>query len=294
MAKLTRCPTCGGPVSSSAASCPKCGHPMKGERQSRGLASSIARVGCLGFMVIFGSAALVTVMGQRGTRQQPPSAAAVSDSPRLNRAEWIPPAAPPGLDALPAGVTVEVATVLVAADRSVFDALRAGADPMTFHNRTQKFGVKPGSLARVLGQDGDAVHVQMEEGNWKGRDGWISLRFARRPPTEAELKGDVKFGLTLGQRRELFSLSHRIGIYAVFEADRLVPTELRNGDVASFTKAQRRHGEVAEEIETRYDEMLRARYPGLTRHDMALIVYEGKEQNWPQPRIEKGDPPPIR
>jgi hypothetical protein len=86
-------------------------------------------------------------------------------------------------------------------------------------NGIDYFGVSIGEKARVIRLEGNAVLLQILEGPWKGREGWISRDGFRVPPTDAESPANPVGGLSLLARREIHTACHAAGIKAVSLAD---------------------------------------------------------------------------
>lgn len=192
-------------------------------------------------------------------------------------------------DALAPGTIVEVVGKLIASDRAVYDGLFApGADTSRFRSGKEKFGVSPSTTARVIEQQGQAVHLAIVGGNWKGREGWIPRDGVRPTPTPQESEGDVRFGLPMAKRREVYGELYRAGMLATFEADRRVPTATKVGDADEFVAAQREHVAVYEAAKRENRRKVLAKYR-LSGEQAEAIDAEGVERHWPLPEVARSE-----
>ncbi|AGA26160.1 hypothetical protein Sinac_1791 [Singulisphaera acidiphila DSM 18658] len=191
---------------------------------------------------------------------------------------------PPGLAA---GTELEIIGRPIAADRGVYDALRGGTAMTDFKTGRQKFRVEPGAAGRVIEQNGEAVHFEVVSGKMKGRDGWLSRDGVRLPPTEAESAKDVKFGLTLLERRKLYAEVERNAKLAVREADRRVPDAINRTSRVGIPAVQKKWSLVLNEILKENSRRLYSKYSNLTKKQIGLIISEGSGNSWPEPEVPK-------
>jgi hypothetical protein len=156
------------------------------------------------------------------------------------------------------------------------------------------FSVYVSTRARVLEDKGDRLQVEILEGPWKGRVGWIASDEVRLPPTPEEASRDVIEGLTLDKRREIYAELHRVGMLAEFEAEhqaeRQFPMSLSDlpSDPSQAKKVMERHTArfqaLSHSLEKKGREPLVAKYKIDGAH-LDRIDNEGTEKRWPLPEV---------
>ena len=140
--------------------------------------------------------------------------------------------------------------------------------------------MSPSDLATVLVDKGDRLQVKVLNGSWKDRIGWIESDEVRLRPTLKDALRDVVDGLTLDERRTIYSELHRVGMQATFEADHQAPVSNLPGSLA-------RHKAVYDALEKEGRESLIAKFRryGIDGADLDRIDKEGVEKRWPLPDV---------
>jgi hypothetical protein len=132
--------------------------------------------------------------------------------------------APPTSSELAQGTVIEMTDNLLASSLGSLQAYKTlGQRPAGSENGVNYIGVTIGVKARVVRQEGNAFLLQILEGPWKGREGWISRDGFRVPPNEVESSANQVGGLSLLARREIYVACHAAGMKASSLADSRYP-----------------------------------------------------------------------
>jgi hypothetical protein len=179
------------------------------------------------------------------------------------------------------GTLVEMTDTLLA---NTMGGLRAyktlGRRPAGSVNGVNYFGVSVGEKARVIRQEGNAVLLQILEGPWKGRQGWMSPDGFHIPPTDIESSAQRVDGLSLLTRREIYAACHAAGIKAVSLADARysfdrIPTD---PEAAAVYLSERETVYQGAEEEGRREVI--ERY-GIDAARLDAVEEEGDREKWP-------------
>jgi hypothetical protein len=134
-----------------------------------------------------------------------------------------------------------------------------------------------GEPAMVLVEKPDRLQVMALTKPWKGRTGWIARGWVRPRPTTEELTTDIVEGLTLGERRYIFS---------TFDT-------MRSGDANAMIDANMPHllygkpsppdgqlQKLAKDLEKETDRRVAAHFR-ITEAHLERIFWEGNSKRWP-------------
>ena len=223
--------------------------------------------------------ALVLIPGSRPSGGKPSTAATPA-----------PPAASPD-PAFPAGATMEVTGHALASTKALSDAIQGPNGPAGDNDGTDVLGTAAGNTGRIVSTDGDAVQLQMLDGDWAGRTAWARKGDLKPLPTPAaeepapdvqEPAPDVVDGLPLPKRQEIFLALSRMFAAAGQEALARYPIKKTfNGNMLEVTKQRYDQRKFSEDFMAKGRRELAERYK---IDDAALerINQEGAEKKWPR------------
>lgn len=182
---------------------------------------------------------------------------------------------------LKVGDTVEVVgpetgMILLALTEEMLDQKRSGSGEQ-LEPGADFFGVSPSEEAKILTIHDDKVQVQILDGNWADRAGWIATEEVRPKPTQEQLASNLKFGLTLGERRRLYGELHRVGMFATYEARYRVPISASGDELEE-------HRKVYEDTKAQGREEVVSKY-GIIEATLDSVDAEGNRKRWPLPDV---------
>jgi hypothetical protein len=187
----------------------------------------------------------------------------------------------PTSNGLSHGTLVEMTDTLLANTAGGLQAYKTlGRRPAGSVNGVDYFGVAIGEKARVIHEEGAAVLLQILEGPWKGREGWMLRDGFRVPPTDTESSANQVGGLSLLARREIYAVSHAAGMKAVSLADAhypfdRIPTDPEGARIYLSERENVYRGAKEEgrrEVIERY---------GIDAAGLDAIDEEGDREKWP-------------
>lgn len=183
---------------------------------------------------------------------------------------------PPGLAV---GERVEIVARLVCADLDIFRRRPAdGGRPANTENGTDVFGVVPGSAGTIASFEPGAVQVHIEDGNWKGRTGWVRPDEVRKTLTEAESAADTIDGFAQSVRREIYQANWRAGMKASRQADSEYPFTQIPADASAQYLEKRKL--LYDTVKAEGQNTVMSRY-GINQKQLDAIDQEGGERKWP-------------
>lgn len=283
MGRLISCPDCGGPVSKKASACPKCGRKMGRSLIGRlfGMTIKSALLGVVLLVVLIRG--LTRKPSQPAPEIAPPVEPATVAAPTccIEPTVAAESSEPSDSDALPPGSIVEVVGDMLYRDLDVLEAHKVtGTIPNGGQSGRPVFGLMAGTHARIEATQGDAVRVQLLDGNWSGRSGWLPIDEVRPLPSAEEMAADVVDGLPLDRRREIYAALHQSGMAASREAERHFPLADLPTDESALKRAIASHKQVYEAMkkEGRIVLVKRFKVDGAT---LDRIESEGDARRWP-------------
>jgi hypothetical protein len=267
----------GASVSDNARASPRSGCEFEDEKRGGCLN------GCLGKVLFVGFAAVIGAIwfSMRDERRNLPAVNPAPTLPQRNATPAIGSA--PSNPRFPLGTVVELigpkdGMIFLCADEAVFLEFRSHT--RKFVPGPELFAVSPSAVAEVLADKGDRLIVKVSEGSWKGRIGWIASDEVRLRPTLKDALRDVVDGLTLNERRTIYSDLYRVAMEAKFESDHQAPV---NNLPGSFTRHKAAYDAL--EKEGRKSLIVKYRRYGIDEADLDRIDKEGTDKRWPLPDV---------
>jgi hypothetical protein len=155
-----------------------------------------------------------------------------------------------------------------------------GRRPAWSVNDVDYFGVSIGEKARVIRREGNAVLLQILEGPWTGREGWVSRDGFRVPRTDTESSANQAGGLSLLARLEIHAACHAVEMKVVSLADSRYPLDrIPTDPAAARTYLCEREAVYISAKEEGRREVIE-RY-GIDAARLHAIDEEGDREKWP-------------